>query len=68
MREYAKYLIRRNYHIEALPGSNEDGGKDKFRCKECNMEFSDKIRLERHFRAANPSKHDGFTQKWYWEG
>jgi len=43
-----------------------DKEKD-FKCKECGMQFLDGIRLERHFRAAHPAKHDGFRQKWYWD-
>ena len=38
-----------------------------FKCKECGMQFLDGIRLERHYRAAHPAKHDGFRQKWYWD-
>jgi len=41
--------------------------KKDFKCKECGMKFDDPIRLERHFKAAHPSKHDGFKPKWYWE-
>ncbi len=31
------------------------------------MTFDTPARLEIHFKAAHPSKHDGFRQKWYWE-
>jgi len=31
------------------------------------MQFDDAVRLERHFKAAHPAKHDGFRQKMYWE-
>ncbi|MGI0017210.1 MAG: hypothetical protein ACREA1_00720 [Nitrosotalea sp.] len=41
--------------------------KKNFKCKECDMEFDDPVRLERHFKAAHPAKHDGFRPKWYWE-
>jgi len=41
--------------------------KRDFRCKECGMHFDDAVRLERHFKAAHPPKHDGFRPKWYWE-
>jgi uncharacterized C2H2 Zn-finger protein len=41
--------------------------KKDFRCKECGMKFDDPTRLERHFNAAHPAKHDGFKPKWYWE-
>jgi hypothetical protein len=43
-----------------------DSKKD-FKCKECGMKFGDTGRLERHFKAAHPAKHDGFRQKWYWD-
>jgi len=39
----------------------------KIKCKECKMEFDDPVRLERHFKTAHPTKHDGFRQKMYWE-
>lgn len=39
----------------------------EFKCKECGMVFTDATRLERHFHAAHPTKHDGFRQKMYWE-
>ena len=29
--------------------------------------FDDPVRLEIHFKAAHPAKHDGFRPKWYWE-
>lgn len=41
--------------------------KKDFKCKECNMRFDDPKRLEIHFKAAHPAKHDGFKQKWYWD-
>ena len=43
------------------------GRKKDFQCKECGMKFDDPTRLERHFKAAHPSKQEGFRQKWYWE-
>jgi predicted transcriptional regulator len=39
--------------------------KNDLKCKECGMQFKDAARLERHFKAAHPLKHDGFRQKWY---
>lgn len=44
-----------------------DNEQKDFKCKECGMRFPDPVRLERHFRVAHKSKHDGFKQKWYWE-
>ncbi|MDE1863481.1 MAG: hypothetical protein KGI33_11305 [Thaumarchaeota archaeon] len=44
-----------------------DAKQKEFRCKECGMTFDEQVRLERHCKAAHPQKHDGFTQKWYWE-
>ncbi len=41
--------------------------KRDFNCKERGMRFNDLNRLERHFKVAHRSKHDGFRQKWYWE-
>jgi len=41
--------------------------KKDLKCKECGMEFTDSTRLERHFKAAHPSKPSGFRPKWYWE-
>lgn len=41
--------------------------KENFKCKECGMIFVNLARLEIHFKAAHPAKHDGFRQKWYWE-
>ena len=43
------------------------GRTKNFQCKECNMQFADPTRLERHFKTAHPPKHEGFKQKWYWE-
>lgn len=44
-----------------------DDKQKNFKCKECGMQFDDPVRLERHFHAAHPGKHDGFRQKMYWE-
>jgi len=41
--------------------------KKDFQCRDCGMKFDDHVRLERHFKAAHPSKQEGFRQKWYWE-
>lgn len=45
-----------------------DTDQKEFKCKQCGMQFNDFVHLERHLKVhSHKSKHDGFTQKWYWE-
>jgi len=38
-----------------------------FQCDNCSMKFESKIRLQKHFEKAHPTKKEQYTQKWYWE-
>ena len=38
-----------------------------FKCGKCEMTFTSKIRLQRHYTKAHPPKKEHYKQKWYWE-